>query len=190
MLRRAYDFDGVDYSSTAYRSGWAAGSTHGIALSVTGGVAIAAQMRNAIGAGSAALALSSGGTILVAGTSAVKLGPAVAATGAAVLTNQYLLQAFNQINEPQLVTLKPYPNLKGRSPQAHHSIPKYVGGDPKGPLVELPPDVHQNVTNLWRQLWKYGRGKPTPQELERMVDVVKRFFPWSFPGGGPPPCIP
>ena len=42
--------------------------------------------------------------------------------------------------------------------EAHHIIPKYLGGDPGGPLAIIPGPYHQLITNAFRAAYPYGLG--------------------------------
>lgn len=39
-----------------------------------------------------------------------------------------------------------------------HGEPKYLGGDPNGPLAIIPAPFHQLITNAFRDLAPYGSG--------------------------------
>jgi RHS repeat-associated protein len=70
---------------------------------------------------------------------------------------------------------KQYPNKTGT--QDHHITPKYLGGDPSGPTVPLDSAYHQQITNAFRNLWPYGSGTPTPEQLQDIMDQVYNQYP-------------
>jgi RHS repeat-associated protein len=69
-----------------------------------------------------------------------------------------------------------YPNLAGKI-QLHHIFPKYLGGDPKGPLVALDGAYHQVITNAFRAAWAYGQGAPLLQDAQQIMQQVYGNFP-------------
>jgi hypothetical protein len=71
-----------------------------------------------------------------------------------------------------------YPHFVGKE-EWHHIIPKYVGGPTNGPTVRVKKEYHQLLTNKFREVWKYKnpRGKPTPAELEEILDEVYSELP-------------
>lgn len=58
-------------------------------------------------------------------------------------------------------------------------MPKYLGGDPDGETVPLPSAYHQLITNYFRQLWPYGSPKPSPEQLQQLMDQVYKRFPFK-----------
>jgi RHS repeat-associated protein len=68
-----------------------------------------------------------------------------------------------------------FPNKSGT--QEHHITPKYLGGDPSGPTVPLDAAYHQQITNAFRNLWPYGSGTPTPEQLQDIMDQVYNQYP-------------
>lgn len=50
-----------------------------------------------------------------------------------------------------------YPNKAGKI-EKHHIVPKYLGGDPNGELIEIDAAYHQMITNAFRNEWHYGKG--------------------------------
>ena len=70
-----------------------------------------------------------------------------------------------------------YPKLADKI-NLHHIEPKYLGGDPNGPVIALNGAYHQLITNEFRRLWEYGKGiTPTTEKLQEMVDFVYSIFP-------------
>jgi RHS repeat-associated protein len=72
-----------------------------------------------------------------------------------------------------------YPKKAGRPDENHHIVPQYLGGDPNGLAVSLPAAYHQLITNAFRNLWPYGSPKPSPKQLQRLMDQVYKQFPWK-----------
>jgi hypothetical protein len=75
---------------------------------------------------------------------AIKPGCSTAAKGVA-----------NSIDDLVRAAPKEFPGKAGMIEQ-HHNTPKYLGGDPKGPIT--PPDAacHQKIANEFPNLWPYG----------------------------------
>ena len=69
-----------------------------------------------------------------------------------------------------------YPTKAGKI-ELHHITPKYLGGDPEGPLVPLDAAYHQQITNEFRNLWPYGGPQPSTAQLEEMMQQVYQKFP-------------
>lgn len=70
-----------------------------------------------------------------------------------------------------------YPNKAGRT-ELHHIEPKYIGGDPNGPLIELDAAYHQMITNEFRENWHYGWGKIDNINLrEHIIRQVYSKYP-------------
>ena len=69
-----------------------------------------------------------------------------------------------------------YPN-KSNIEERHHIIPIYLGGAPNGPTVLLNGAYHQLITNAFRRLWPYGQGKPTADQLQRILKKVYDEYP-------------
>jgi hypothetical protein len=61
--------------------------------------------------------------------------------------------------------------------ELHHIEPKYLGGDPKGPLVPLDAAYHQQITNEFRRLAPYGQTPPSPAEVQRIMQEVYKKYP-------------
>jgi hypothetical protein len=77
-----------------------------------------------------------------------------------------------------------YPGKAGDI-ELHHITPKYLGGDPDGPLVPLDAAYHQQITNEFRNLWPYGGPQPSPAQLEEIMQQVYQKYP--LPPGTPAP---
>ena len=86
-----------------------------------------------------------------------------------------------RFNELQEAARQAYPGKAGTT-QLHHITPKYLGGPKDGPLVELDAAYHQQITNEFRVQWPYGSPRPSPQELQRIMQAVYTKYPLS-PGG-------
>ena len=69
-----------------------------------------------------------------------------------------------------------YPNKAGRE-ELHHIIPKYLGGPKNGPLKKINATYHQVITNEFRSLRPYGLPKPSPDELQKILDAVYSKYP-------------
>jgi RHS repeat-associated protein len=61
--------------------------------------------------------------------------------------------------------------------EGHHPVPKYLGGDPKQPLVELPAPYHQLITNEFRRLAPYGQEALDSQSVQNIVTQVYSKYP-------------
>jgi hypothetical protein len=71
---------------------------------------------------------------------------------------------------------KKYPK-KADKTEKHHITPKYLGGDPDGPTVDLNAAYHQEITNEFRKEWPYGEDRPSPSEREKIMEEVYTKFP-------------
>ncbi len=71
---------------------------------------------------------------------------------------------------------KQYPSKAGKI-EYHHVTPKYLGGPAKGPTVPLDAAYHQQITNAFREVWGYGKSKPSVAELEAIKKQVYERFP-------------
>ena len=69
-----------------------------------------------------------------------------------------------------------YPKICNKF-QWHHITPKYLGGDPNGPLVLLEGPYHQLITNAFRQLAPYGQAVPDSQSVVNIVNQVYSQYP-------------
>ena len=69
-----------------------------------------------------------------------------------------------------------YPKLCNKF-QGHHITPKYLGGDPNGPLVLLEGPYHQLITNAFRNQWACGQGVPPSTTVVNIVNTVYSQFP-------------
>jgi hypothetical protein len=90
-------------------------------------------------------------------------------------------QAEEQAAETELATLMQqardlYPKLCNKF-QWHHITPKYLGGDPNGPLVLLEGPYHQLITNAFRNQWAYGQGVPPSTTVVNIVNTVYSQLP-------------
>ena len=70
-----------------------------------------------------------------------------------------------------------YPKLAGLKDQLHHICPKFLGGDPNGPLSKIPAAYHQLITNLFRALAPYGGPTPSPQQTQEIMQKVYTTYP-------------
>jgi hypothetical protein len=71
---------------------------------------------------------------------------------------------------------KHYPKLAGKK-QDHHVTPIYMGGPKDGPKVTLDGSYHQNITNEFRNQWPYGGPKPSPEQVQEILENVYSKFP-------------
>ncbi len=69
-----------------------------------------------------------------------------------------------------------YPKLAGLL-HRHHKVPMYLGGAANGERVEINAAYHQLITNMFRDLWKYGQGAPPPEVLEDILLKVYTKYP-------------
>ena len=61
--------------------------------------------------------------------------------------------------------------------QKHHNTPKYLGGDPNGPMTLLEAPYHQLITNAFRKLAPYGEEIPDSQSVQNIVNQVYSQYP-------------
>jgi hypothetical protein len=59
----------------------------------------------------------------------------------------------------------------------HHDTPKYLGGDPNGPLTLLEAPYHQLITNAFRAEYQYGQSFPDSQTVRNIVNIVYSKYP-------------
>jgi RHS repeat-associated protein len=69
-----------------------------------------------------------------------------------------------------------YPKLCNKF-QWHHNTPKYLGGDPNGPLTLLEGPYHQLITNAFRKLAPYGEEVPNSLSVQNIVNQVYSQYP-------------
>ena len=69
-----------------------------------------------------------------------------------------------------------YPNKAGHM-QLHHIDPKYMGGNPNGPLINLDGAYHQLITNEFRKFYPYGIGPLNITERELIMRQVYMKYP-------------
>jgi RHS repeat-associated protein len=69
-----------------------------------------------------------------------------------------------------------YPKLAGMIHE-HHIYPKYLGGDPKGPVVYIDAAYHQLITNAIRARFPYGQGPYDPAQVAKGLEEVYRMYP-------------
>jgi RHS repeat-associated protein len=89
--------------------------------------------------------------------------------------------AARNIDDLVRAAQKQFPAKAGKI-EHHHITPKYLGGSPKGPTVPIDGAYHQQITNEFRRHVPYGSPKPSPTELERIMQEVYSKYP--LPGGG------
>jgi RHS repeat-associated protein len=70
-----------------------------------------------------------------------------------------------------------YPKLANLKDQLHHILPKYLGGDPNGPLCKIPAAYHQMITNAFRNLVPYGGGPISPADQQAVMNQVYSQYP-------------
>lgn len=93
------------------------------------------------------------------------MGLASAATAGAPTYDKLLRQAQEA-----------YPKQAGKL-EAHHIIPKYLGGDPKGPTVVIDAAYHEVLTQLIRERFPYGQGPFDPKLVQKVLDEVYSIWP-------------
>jgi hypothetical protein len=71
---------------------------------------------------------------------------------------------------------KAYPGKAGVT-ELHHVTPKYLGGAPNGPTVPLDAAYHQQITNAFRDAYKYGQPPPSAEQLQKIMDEVYSKYP-------------
>ena len=71
---------------------------------------------------------------------------------------------------------KVYPNKAGVT-ELHHSTPKYLGGAANGPRVPLDAAYHQQITNAFRDAWKYGQAQPPAAQVQQIMRDVYSKYP-------------
>jgi RHS repeat-associated protein len=83
---------------------------------------------------------------------------------------------------PRLMGLarKLYPKLCGNF-NHHHVDPKYIGGDPKGPIVVLEAPYHQLISNAFRNEWGYGQTPPPLNVKQNIITTVYSQYPLPKP---------
>ncbi|HEY2787642.1 MAG TPA: polymorphic toxin-type HINT domain-containing protein [Fimbriiglobus sp.] len=59
----------------------------------------------------------------------------------------------------------------------HHITPKYLGGSASGPTMRIDAAYHQLITNAFRAAWAYGGRKPTPGQLQQIMQGVYGAIP-------------
>ncbi|HWD92517.1 MAG TPA: RHS repeat-associated core domain-containing protein [Verrucomicrobiae bacterium] len=69
-----------------------------------------------------------------------------------------------------------YPKLCNKF-QLHHITPKYLGGDPNGPMILLEAPYHQLITNAFRNQWAYGQSIPPSTTVVNIVNTVYSQLP-------------
>ena len=71
---------------------------------------------------------------------------------------------------------KEYPKKAGKL-EDHHVDPKYMGGPKNGITSKIPAPYHQKITNAFRDLHKYGKGKLSQDERNRIMKKVYSKLP-------------
>lgn len=70
-----------------------------------------------------------------------------------------------------------YPKKAGKI-KLHHPTPQYLGGAKDQKLVAIDGAYHQQITNAFRNEWKYGlKEKPDDAELRIIMNKVYSQFP-------------
>jgi len=85
-------------------------------------------------------------------------------------------RASNSVDELVRAAQKEFPSKAGKIEQ-HHITPKYLGGDPKGPLAPFDAAYHQKITTEFRRLHPYGSEPPSPQRLQEIMRQVYEKYP-------------
>jgi RHS repeat-associated protein len=73
-----------------------------------------------------------------------------------------------------------YPNKAGKI-ELHHIDPKYLGGNPLGPLAPLDGAYHQLITNEFRNLVPYGSGTLSSARRAEVMKEVYSTYPLFLP---------
>lgn len=68
-----------------------------------------------------------------------------------------------------------YPKKAGKT-EYHHISPQYLGGPKNGPKVPLDGAYHQQITNEFRNQWRYGNPKPNSQELQKIMQDTNNIL--------------
>jgi RHS repeat-associated protein len=71
---------------------------------------------------------------------------------------------------------KAFPDKAGRT-ELHHITPKYLGGNPKGPLAPLDAAYHQQITNAFRRRAPYNKPKPSSEDLQQIMKDIYSQYP-------------
>ncbi len=108
----------------------------------------------------------------------VTAGTGSAAKGVAKSMIKRNVKQGAKTNIKKLVTeaQQRYPRKAGKI-EMHHIVPKYLGGDPKGPMVGIDGAYHQMITNEFRSLYPYGQKKPSTEQLGRILESVYSKYP-------------
>ena len=69
-----------------------------------------------------------------------------------------------------------YPK-KANKFEYHHIDPKYMGGNPYGPMVRIEDSYHQMITNEFRRLHPYNKGKLPLEQRKQIMKSVYRKYP-------------
>lgn len=96
-----------------------------------------------------------------------------------VTRHQYLVHNCSQSDNIKRLVEKAqekYPKLAGKI-QKHHIHPKYLGGNPEGPLSEIDAAYHQEITNAIRARFPYGQGTYDPAQVAQGLKEVYSLFP-------------
>ncbi len=97
--------------------------------------------------------------------------------GKAAKCNKGAKEAGNLLDDLIKAAQKEFPNKAGNIEQ-HHVVPMYLGGDLRGPTVDLDAAYHQKITSEFRDLWPYGQGpQPSPEVLQTIMQKVYQQFP-------------
>jgi hypothetical protein len=100
--------------------------------------------------------------------SAARVERAVASSGSRAATSSF--------DDLVSAAQKAYPGKAGTT-ELHHITPKYLGGAADGPLAPLDAAYHQQITNAFRESWKYGQPKPSTEQLGKIMNDVYSKFP-------------
>ena len=114
-------------------------------------------------------------SMLINSGSILSTGGEVVATG-----GSSTMISSNSIEKLVLDAQRLYPKKAGKI-EMHHIVPKYLGGDPKGPMVAIDAAYHQVITNAFRSIYKYGQAPPSAEVLERILKMVYGKFPIPTP---------
>ena len=109
---------------------------------------------------------------------ATKFAGAVEARGSGLGTScRASARGLRQLYDQELAKAqREYPKKAGKIEQ-HHVDPKYMGGDPSGPLEGLDGAYHQKITNEFRKEHPYGQGTLSPAERAGIRARVYARYP-------------
>lgn len=139
--------------------------------------ALGMQAGFTLGGGTGLVEAVASGGLLTPVAVAQTAGATVAGAGLGRATGDLIWAAKSKLESALGDAKAKYPG-KANKDEYHHRTPKYLGGDPDGPTVRINAALHQEITNAFRQLWKYGsKVKPTQEQLKEIMRQVYSRFP-------------